>query len=532
MEFIRSHKLIVATIAIQLIVLPLILLAVKERQQVTTKAVAATTLFFNPQLSVGNVGQDLSYDLMVDPGTNLVSLIKVEILYDSTKFSLASSNPVVVNSQAFPVTIEGPVTSTPGKVQVVVSVGPDQTRVIQTETKVLTLNLRAIATANNTQISIGPITQVFSIAPQDTSTENVLSTTGPATVTLVAGSTPTPTPTTVPVTNTPTPTSPPSCVNTTPASFTVTPTSASSLQGGNVTYQVTVTNHDTGSCAPRTPTLQAVLPTGITGGFNGGTSLTKALTIAAGQSVVETLTLFSSSQTPAASYSITINLRNTSNAVIDTANVTYVVQAAAVTPTLTPTPNTPTPTPTIAPTATILNFTGLKLHGLGKGGDNPNPTSDGTLNPLRPNRDLTVEIYNTSGTLVNTVTGNITYSGSQTGVFNGSVTLPSTINSGDYLIKIKSQYYLRRQLPGFMSLVKGQSNNAPATSLIAGDVDNDNLLEADHDYNLIMDCYSDLQAPRNCDANKKIAADISDDGKVNYDDYNLFLRELSVQAGD
>ncbi|MBI4039326.1 hypothetical protein HY388_00680, partial [Candidatus Daviesbacteria bacterium] len=343
-------------------------------------------------------------------------------LYDPTKITLSATNPVVVNTGVFPQIVEGPVLSS-GKIQVVLSVGPDQTKVVQTDSKALTLNLKAQAAIDPTLVSYGPNNSIYSIAPQDSSNENVLSTTIPATIKINAA--PTATPTTVP-TNTPTPTNPPTTLTPTP-----TPT----------------------------PTL---------------------------------------------------------------------------TPTPSPTP-TPTPIPTITPiptgSSTILYFSGLKLHGLGKGGDSPNPTSDGTLNPLRPNRTLTVEIYNSSGTLINTLTGGLVYDGPQAGTFDSLITVPNSVVGGNYSIKIKTPFYLRRRLSGFISLVSGQTNQMTPTSLIAGDVNGDNALNVD-DYNLIMECYSDLAPAKNCDANKKLATDLSDDGKVNYDDYNLFLRELSVQQGE
>jgi len=67
-------------------------------------------------------------------------------------------------------------------------------------------------------------------------------------------------------------------------------------------------------------------------------------------------------------------------------------------------------------------------------------------------------------------------------------------------------------------------------ALVSGDVNNDNQL-TNADYDIIMGCYSDLQPAKNCDATRKAAADLSDDGKVNHDDYNLFMREISVQNG-
>ena len=428
METILRHKLILITIAIQLIALPLILLAVKERQETRTRAAANTALFFSPASTSDSpinvsVGQEFSVDLMVNPGSNMISLAKVDVSYDPAKVELSPINPVVINLDSFPITVEGPINS-PGRIQIIVSIKPDEGVAVTTETKILTLNFIAKEASSQTALSFGTDNQLLSIAPEDTFYDNVLETTTPATLAIGQGSTPTPT-SEPNVSETPTPT----------PSTSPTPT-------------------------PGEP-----------------------------------------SPTP---------------------------------PETSPTPQTsPTPTPEVTPppNTTLLYLTGLKLHGIGKGGDNPNPNSGGTLNPLRLNRSLIVDIYNASGALINTITGGIAYDGPQNGTFDGLITLPNTIESGDYLIKIKTPSYLRRQLPGFMSLVKGETNNAPATSLVAGDANNDNTLSV-ADYNLIIDCYSDLLPARDCTQAKKEATDLSDDGKVNQDDYNLFLRELSVQSGD
>lgn len=430
MERILQHKLILVTIAIQLVALPIVLFAVKERQETRTQASASTTLSFMPTSTsttphTVNLGQSFPVDVVVIPSNNLITLAKLEINYDSSKLSLSEANPITINTTAFPQVVEGPVYS-PGKIQIVVSTGFDYTRVIQSETKVLTINFKANSTVNQSQVSFGTNSGLYSLGSGDSSNTSVLSATTPIFIKINAAPTPTFTP--VP-TNTPTPSPKP----------TSTPTP--------------------------TPTL-----------------------------------------TP--------------------------------TPTIKPT-NTPTPTnaPTAIPTLgkTSILFNGLKLHGLGKGGDSPNPDSSGTLNPIRTTRELTVELYDLNGNIVNTSVGNIKYTTPTEGVFNGSVELPNTIVSGDYQIKIKTPYYLRKNLQGLVSIVKGQSNiaqSASTTVLKVGDINLDGKLSV-LDYDVIIECYSDLQpAKATCDAAKKLAADISDDGKVNQDDYNLFLRELSVQQGE
>ena len=424
MENLFKHKLILATIAIQLVALPLILFVVKQQQRTTTKATAGTTLFFSPTTTTAsplavNVGQDFSVDVMVNPTTNLISLAKIDIKYDSSRMTLSPTNPVVINSQAFPTIVEGPIYSQ-GSIKIVVSIGSDQTKVIQAQTKILTLNFKATAAVNPTSIDFQTNgNALYSIAPQDSSNENVLSTTTPATIRINAA--PTPTAQSSP-TLTPTPTPSPLP--------TPTPT-------------------------PR-PTL---------------------------------------------------------------------------TPTPTPTPTiTPNPTSTLTPSKTTISLRNIKLHGIGKGGDTPNPNSVSTTTVLHTSRALSVELYNTSGTLLNTISGNITFSNSS-GDFSGDVDVPSTVANANYIIKIKSPQYLRRQLPGFLSLVQGQVNIPTSASLITGDVNGDNALSV-ADYDLIMDCYADLLPAKSCDATKKVSTDLSDDGKVNHNDYNLFLRELSVQQGD
>ncbi len=436
MDFIHSHKLIVATVIIQLIALPLILLVVKTRQDSQTQASKASTLYFSPQTTSNspitkNINEDVVVDVMVDPGTNLVSLAKLDITYDPSKLSVTNANQVVVNSAAFPTTIEGPVLSG-GKIQIVVSIGSDQTKVIQTPTKIMTITFKATAPVNSTQIAFGTNNSLLSIAPSDSSNENVLSATIPAFVKINTAPTNTPTPTNLP-TSTPSPTNTPI----------PTPTNSP------------------------TPTK---------------------------------------------------------------------------TPTPTPSPTkTPTPTPTIVPTSTpmptaastVINFTNIKLHGLGKGGDTANQNSVGTLNILRTTRPFSLEIYDANETLIHTLSGNLVYNGATQGTFDGQIVLPNSFVNGSYILKIKTPFYLKKQLPGFLVPTLGQANNAALVDLVAGDVDSDNKLETGDDYNLIMECYSDLlPAKPTCDENKKLAADISDDGKVNQNDYNLFLRELSVQQGD
>lgn len=186
MRFLRNKPLVLTIIILLLIVaLPVLLLAQSRSTESRSEASASTTLYFNPKTTttsplVKNVGDNFSLGLRINPGSNLVNFLKLEILYDPSKIKLNNQKPVQVNAAAFKVK-DGPIYIS-GKVSIILDIGPDPTKVITTDTRVLTLNFRATKTARSTQVSFSPSTQVFSIGAEDGFNENVLSTTMPATI--------------------------------------------------------------------------------------------------------------------------------------------------------------------------------------------------------------------------------------------------------------------------------------------------------------------------------------------------------------
>jgi Mg-chelatase subunit ChlD len=195
-----------------------------------------------------------------------------------------------------------------------------------------------------------------------------------------------------------------------------------------------------------------------------------------------------------------------------------------------PITQTPTPTITPVPSAMILNITAL-LHNIGSSGDNANPTaaSFSNKNPVHPTRNATVFLYDLNNNQVADQSGTIQY-GSPSGSFTGSVNIGTTIPSGQYYIKVQSDYHLNRLIPGIQTLTGG-TNNLPTVSLVAGDADNSNDLSI-LDYNLLLGCYSTTKPAQSCTDAQKVATDFNDDGAVDDKDFNLFIRELSVQNGD
>ncbi|MEK7572004.1 MAG: cohesin domain-containing protein [Patescibacteria group bacterium] len=400
MNWFTKKRIVIGLIALLLVTIPLTISLSQQQQNPRGKAAASSSLSFTPVSTVTNplvknVGDTIALDMMVNPGSNLVSIVRFQITYDPTKLEIIQATPFTINAAAFPTNIEGPVLGT-GSVAQSLSIGADPTKVIQTTTRVGTLNFKAKAGTGTTPttVTFANLTQVLSAGENDQASENVLSTTSPAYIT-IAGSTATP--------------------------------SAS------------------------------VQPTGK---------------------------------------------------------------------------------------STTLNFT-ILLHGIGTSGDNPNPSGSSlsNKNPLHPQRNLRIEIYDSNNTLVGKKEGSLLYQEGK-GNFAATVDLGPTFPTGEYIIKVQTDRYLRRLLPGIQSIKTLQDNKLATVDLVAGDVNDDNFLNV-LDYNTFLDCgYGELEPLPMIDPNAKyntteckahtpvINVDVDDNGIINSPDYNLFLRELSVQHGD
>lgn len=383
----------------------------KPQDTRTRAATASATLSFQPNSSGTNpiqkkVGDKIALDLWLNPGSHLVSFVKLQINYDPTKLKISQVDPFVVNTSAFPVTAEGPILGD-NTVSITLTIGADGTKAIQSPTKIGGINFEAIksTTGTTTLVTLSNISTILSIAPDDKARESVLSTTTPATI----------------------------------------------LIGGN-------------------------------------SSITPGV-----------------SQNPS---------------------------------------QPPTTTPLISGPRSTITFD-LLLHGVGSAGDNPNPSGSSLSNktPIFPQRELFVEIFDQNNNLVTTAKGAINYDAS-TGTFKGSIPFDSAVKENSYFIKIKTPRYLKRRISEIQKITPNKDNRIQKIDLIAGDTNNDNTLDI-LDYNSLLDCgYGELEPLPNDDANSKfnskncqnhkpaVLKDLNDDGIINSIDYNLFLRELSVQIGD
>ncbi len=219
------------------------------------------------------------------------------------------------------------------------------------------------------------------------------------------------------------------------------------------------------------------------------------------------------------------------NAGMGTLIKNYLSQTA-LTPSSAPTqPTTGTLTPTINPLDTVFSFA-LCPHGLGKCGDNSNPGSGGNMNPQHQLRNVTVYVNDMNNNMVMSQTGYLHYNSGDSNFF-GSIDMKN-LPSGSYLVSVKMDGYLSKQFAGIQSITSGTNNILyPQAFLVAGDINNDNQLDI-QDYNILLSCFGSKQNTASCISpitSQSPGADIDDDGTVDGADYNLFLREISVQYG-
>jgi hypothetical protein len=240
---------------------------------------------------------------------------------------------------------------------------------------------------------------------------------------------------------------------------------------------------------------------------------------------------------------------------VSSCNIAYTCTGgvcASPSPSPTPTPTVapsgiPTPTPTAVPTAsptptpqsgdTILALT-IGLDAIGTTGDNANPDSTSSnQNPLTKNRNAEVLVFDNNNNQVSGKVGSINYNAS-TGLFAGSVDLGQGFVTGSYTVKVKSDGHLRRLIPGIQNITAGTTNQMPRVNLIAGDINGNNSLNI-NDYNILLSCISDQDIANidnhvlcNTNSSYITLSDLDNNGVINKFDYNLFLREYSVQSGD
>lgn len=220
MGFFNGKKLFaLGVIFVLLAAIPLAVYFLQKEQETRSRAAKSTVLSLLPVSNNKTVGDKFTLDVMIDPGTNVVTNINLAIIYDQEKISTQTAEAGCDTS--FCPTGIIPINNLqyePGKISVSLMSTPGAPSSIQTKTKIATITFQAnAATTTPVQIGFGNETNVqatIESAPE----LNVLSTTNPATVNITGGVdltlTPSPITTVTPTINTTlTPNQPPICTS-------------------------------------------------------------------------------------------------------------------------------------------------------------------------------------------------------------------------------------------------------------------------------------------------------------------------------
>jgi hypothetical protein len=208
------------------------------------------------------------------------------------------------------------------------------------------------------------------------------------------------------------------------------------------------------------------------------------------------------------------------------------VPTGAVIPTVTGPIPTDTPAPTATPVPGTQFAVTVLIHGVGHGGDNAAPDSQGNRAPIHIQRTAAIQLYDSNNVLIASPTGTVTFD-PHDGTYKGIIAVGRALPAGAYITKIVISRHLNKSAVKILTITNGEANPIPldAVQMVAGDLNGDGKLTI-LDFNTMMGCLSDLGPAKACDATAKGAADLNDDGIVDLADLNLYFRELSVQSGE
>jgi uncharacterized protein YkwD len=143
--------------------------------------------------------------------------------------------------------------------------------------------------------------------------------------------------------------------------------------------------------------------------------------------------------------------------------------------------------------------------------------------PVHPNRPLTLTILTPDNKELTKVDGIVSYDTSNHS-FNGAIELPDTIQTGTYIVKMKTERSLTKIInSGYMKLEKGKVVNVGPVMLQNVDLDENNSIN-----------FADVLTFRKCLNDKSCPAenvDLNDDGDVNLADYAVFLLVFGLIQG-
>ena len=173
MKLLTNKFFILGNLFLILIAIPITLFFIGKQQETRSRAAASTVLYFpTTSQTVPAVCANLTADIMVDPGQNVVSIVDMYLTYDASALAITGITP---SSEFSTIVREASLSN--GAANISVSVGSDTSKAIRTITKVATITFKTISgTAGTSSISFDTTkTRAFSLSSADQPTENVLS---------------------------------------------------------------------------------------------------------------------------------------------------------------------------------------------------------------------------------------------------------------------------------------------------------------------------------------------------------------------
>lgn len=222
MNILKNKYFLLGNLAFILIIIPVTLFIIKNQTSTRGSAAPTTTISFNPPSLQTDQCTDVTSNIVLNPGQNVVATVKLQLSWDASKFNVEFAPSL----STFPQVLSGP-DITPGSLKTTLTIGADVTKAITSTATVGTLTIKPIAPTSGTPASLtidSTGTEARSLA--DGEGENVFNAAGSSplqiAITPATCNGASPTPTTTP-TLTPTPTLPPATITAAPTASNTSP---------------------------------------------------------------------------------------------------------------------------------------------------------------------------------------------------------------------------------------------------------------------------------------------------------------------
>ncbi len=187
MNILKNKYFILGNILLLLAVIPITLFVISRQTNLQSKAAPTTIFSLTPTTINTKVGETFTLDIQIDPGQNIVSIVEMTVSVDPEKIEIVSLTP---NTSVFPVELKKSQPNPDGTISISLSTTNNVQEAVQEITKIgtLTMKAKAATTTGATIVKFDkPLSQALSLATSDGVTENVLSDTGTAAVTIGDG---------------------------------------------------------------------------------------------------------------------------------------------------------------------------------------------------------------------------------------------------------------------------------------------------------------------------------------------------------